>query len=169
MNGYERRKKIVEIIDKSEGPVSATALSKELGVSRQIIVGDVALLRAGEIGLIATNRGYILEKKNNGITSTIKLKNRPEDTYDVFCTIVDMGGRIKEDYILSDLYGKISVDININNRAGAQAFSEKHIESSAKLISELSNNIHYHTVEADNEIVMIRIQKALNEKGYLTR
>lgn len=169
MSGEERRRKIVEIVEKSEVPVSATFLSKELGVSRQIIVGDVALLRAQDILLIATNRGYIMEKTKKMAVAEIKLKNRPEDMYDLLCTIVDMGGRIKNDFIISDLYGKVCVELNINNRAEAQIFSEKYIESGATLLSALTKNIHFHTVEADNELVMIRVQKALNEKGYLTR
>ena len=47
MNAAERRIKITHLLAQSDGPVSATALAAQCGVSRQIIVGDVALLRAG--------------------------------------------------------------------------------------------------------------------------
>ena len=61
MNAAERRTKITHLLAQANGPLSATALAAQCGVSRQIIVGDVALLRAGGLAVLATPRGYILE------------------------------------------------------------------------------------------------------------
>ena len=171
MTGEERRTKIVEIIKEADKPVSATRLAELCGVSRQIIVGDVALLRAGEMGIIATNKGYILEKEpvKTTVSAVIKVKHKPEDMYDELCTIVDMGGRVKDEFVENDLYGRIAVPINIYSRADAKLFSEKLLESAATPLSELTRGIHYHTIEADNELALIRVQKALNEKGYMSR
>ena len=47
MNAAERRGRILEYLRSSDGPLAAAALAQKLSVSRQIIVGDVALLRAG--------------------------------------------------------------------------------------------------------------------------
>ena len=171
MSGEERRTKIIERIEAADKPISATALAKEFGVSRQIIVGDIALIRANATDIIATNKGYIMAKQpeSSSVTAVIKVKHKPEDMYDELCSIVDMGGRIKDEAIKSDLYGTVSIEININNRADAKAFTERFIESGATPLSELTKGIHYHTIEADNQLVLIRVQKALNEKGYLTK
>ena len=46
MDAQERRQAIARRLERARSPVSATALAREFSVSRQIIVGDVALLRA---------------------------------------------------------------------------------------------------------------------------
>ena len=60
MTGEERRRKIAEML--GENPLSATKLAEKFGVSRQVIVQDVALLRAEGREIVATNRGYILPR-----------------------------------------------------------------------------------------------------------
>lgn len=169
MNGEERRNKIEKYILESDKPLSATYLAGELGVSRQIIVGDVALLRANGKDIISTNKGYIFQKIQKPCSQVIKVRHKPEDMYDEFCVITDLGGHIRDEIIVSDLYGEIRTEINIISRADAKAFSQKCLESSANLLSTLTRNLHFHTIEADNELILIRIQKALNEKGYLSK
>ena len=60
MGGEERRARIVELLEKAPSPVSGGALAREMGVSRQVIVQDVALLRADGHDVASTNRGYVL-------------------------------------------------------------------------------------------------------------
>jgi len=69
MEAQERREKIARRLEQADGPVSATALAKEFSVSRQIIVGDVALLRAAGLDIAATPRGYILPPVWEGCAS----------------------------------------------------------------------------------------------------
>ena len=59
MTASERRQQIARLLSASQAPISATTLSQELGVSRQIIVGDIALLRAAGQEITATARGYV--------------------------------------------------------------------------------------------------------------
>lgn len=55
MSGEERRGKIIQALKNSDKAVSATTLAKEFDVSRQVIVQDVALLRAnGKIYFVPT-------------------------------------------------------------------------------------------------------------------
>ena len=61
VEGTTRRKEILRQLQLSEKPVSASRFARDLGVSRQIIVGDVALLRAAGEDIIATSRGYKLD------------------------------------------------------------------------------------------------------------
>lgn len=57
MDASRRRVRILDYLRAAKAPVSATALAKKLSVSRQIIVGDVALLRAAGEAVTATPRG----------------------------------------------------------------------------------------------------------------
>ena len=62
MNARERRRAIMAVLEGAKGPVSGSALAREVGVSRQIVVQDIALLRADGHDIVATNRGYVLQE-----------------------------------------------------------------------------------------------------------
>ena len=64
MNGEQRREKIIDILNSSSKPVSGVALASMLNVSRQVIVQDIALIRASDNEISSTNRGYVIRKKN---------------------------------------------------------------------------------------------------------
>lgn len=171
MDGEARRKAILKQLKNSDKPISATALANDFHVSRQIIVGDIALLRAKNTEIIATNRGYILSKSegNGNMITVIKCIHRNADLYDELCSIVDAGGRVLDIYIEHNIYGRISVPLNIRNRADAQQFMEKMMDNRQKPLEDLTDGVHYHTIETDNEIGVLRIQKSLNDKGYLLK
>ena len=71
MNASQRRAHILDYLRAAQAPLSATALAQRLSVSRQIIVGDVALLRASGEGVTATPRGYVLDRPRPGLTRTV--------------------------------------------------------------------------------------------------
>lgn len=170
MDGEERRKKIIGIITDTDKPVSASALGKKFNVSRQIIVGDIALLRATGYNITATNAGYLIDVGvPKTLTMSVKVSHRSEDAYDELCTIVDEGARIVDVYVEHTCYGKIVIPLNISNRSEARTFSEQLVESGEKTLGELTRGVHYHTIEADTQVALIRVQKALNEKGYLSK
>ena len=169
LGGEDRKKKIYDRIFYSKEPVTATNLAAEMGVSRQIIVGDIALLRASGVDITATSRGYIISAKPSLATARIKVMHNPEDIYDELCTIVDLGARIETEEIESDLYGTILVNINISSREDARTFSEKCMDSSHKALFTITGGVHFHTIKADNEMIIMRVQKALNDKGYFKK
>ena len=170
MEGETRRKAIIERLKESDKPLSGTELADKLGVSRQCIVGDIALLRAYSEEIIATNKGYIynplFNRKNKAV---IKVSHKSEDIFDELCTIIDYGGRVLDISIPSIAYGSVRVDCPITNRMEASDYAEKFVDGASKHLSELTGGIHYHTIEAHDEIALIRIQKALNDKGYLVK
>ena len=59
VNGLQRRKNIITMLKQSDVPVSGTRLGKENGVSRQVIVQDITLLRVEGYDIVATPRGYL--------------------------------------------------------------------------------------------------------------
>ena len=60
IEGDIRREKIIEIMSNQKEPVSGSDLAKKFGVSRQVIVQDIALLRATNKNILSTNKGYFL-------------------------------------------------------------------------------------------------------------
>lgn len=141
-----------------------------LGVSRQVIVQDVALLRATNKNILSTNKGYILfapKYEPEQCKETLCVRHTTEQVLDEFYTIVDLGGKILDVVVEHDLYGQIAVDLIVANRQDAEEFYTKMQENHVKPLKELTQDIHYHTIVAKDEAAMERIEQALQEKGYL--
>ena len=96
MNAAERRTKITHLLAQANGPLSATALAAQCGVSRQIIVGDVALLRAGGLAVLATPRGYILENTSAPACAERHIVSHHDNSrmLEELYTVVDLGGAV---------------------------------------------------------------------------
>lgn len=58
MSGKERREEILQRITNSKTPVSGAALAKSCEVSRQVIVQDIALIRAAGYDVIVRHEVY---------------------------------------------------------------------------------------------------------------
>lgn len=168
MEGDIRREKIIELLNVSDNPLSGAELSRKLGVSRQVIVQDIALLRAVDKNILSTNKGYIMF--GQGVSKAKKsfcVSHSDSDTEDELNTIVDYGGRIKDVVVEHDIYGQIMVDLIINDRSDVKEFMSKLNKNKTKPLKTLTDGIHYHTVEADTEEQLIRIEEELGKKGYL--
>ena len=122
MTGKERRDSIIKMIS-GKSPVSGGSLSKSLDVSRQIIVSDIALLRAEGYDIISTNRGYFLNSPS-GATIVVKVNHTDEQTEDELNTIVDLGGTVIDVFVHHKVYGKISADLDIRSRRNVKEFIE---------------------------------------------
>lgn len=170
MDSKERREKLIQILENSYKPVSGSELAKELGVSRQVIVQDIALLRAVDEKILSTNKGYILFKEYpNKVTRSFLVKHSTEQIEEELCLIVDMGGRILDVGVSHGIYGKISTELIINNRQDVYEFVEKLKSGKVTPLKELTGDIHVHTVEADSVDILDHIEGALNKNNYLYR
>lgn len=172
MEGDMRRNKILEILHGESQPVSGTELAARLGVSRQVIVQDIALLRATDKNILSTNKGYILfvEKQNRARKKrTYKVKHKDEEILNELNTIVDFGGKVVDVVVEHDIYGQIAADLIINSRADAAAFVQKVKKNKTKPLNNLTHGVHFHTVEADSEEILDQIENELNKKGYLIK
>lgn len=170
LEGDQRRKEIIRMLLESSRPISGAELARSLGVSRQVIVQDVALLRATNKNILSTNKGYLLfepQKESEACKKTLCVRHTTEQVLDEFYTIVDLGGKILDVVVEHELYGQIAVDLIIANRQDAEEFFAKMQNSSVKPLKELTQDIHYHTIVAKDETAMERIEKALLQKGYL--
>ncbi len=169
MNGKQRRSKIKRILAAAKKPVSGDALAAACGVSRQIIVRDIALMRADNSGIIlATNRGYLLMPGERQLPSRTYFVNHENDQIeDELNTIVDQGGTVLNVMVDHEIYGQVTAPLVIRSRRDVQEFVEKVRSTSAVPLKYLGNGRHYHTVQAETEEVLDAIQQALAEKGYL--
>lgn len=168
MTGEERRKKIIEILQSSDEPISGAELSKKLNVSRQVIVQDIALLRAVNRNIISTTKGYVLyyqevQKANR----CFLVRHSDGEIEDELCTIVDNGGKVLDVIVMHDIYGEITTGLILKNRQDVYDFVEKLKRYKTTPLMELTGGVHLHTVEADSEAILDSIEKKLREKRYL--
>ena len=163
----DRKKIIIEEMKKSDKPISASRLAKLCGVSRQIIVGDVALLRASGQNIIATPRGYVLDEKVQGFQQVIAVKHGQDALGDELYTIVDLGGSIIDVIVDHPIYGQLTGKLHISSRYDVDQFLKKVEKGNAKPLSQLTDGLHLHTIQCQNHDIYDRIIKALEEKGYL--
>lgn len=170
VDGEARRQHILEILANSSEPMSGTELAGALGVSRQVIVQDIALLRAVNKNILSTNKGYVLYQGSNRYAKrAMKVCHTEEQIQDELYTIVDEGGHVLDVVVEHEIYGQITVDLIVNNRADVNAFIAKVKEYHTKPLNELTNGVHFHTVEAESQAILDRIEDALEKKGYLMR
>lgn len=170
IDGNMRRKAIVDYLESKSAPTNGTELARYFGVSRQIIVQDIALLRAENRNILSTNKGYVLfhpQEKHTGCTAVLMVRHTSEQTMDEMQAIVDYGGSMLDVFIDHDLYGQIRVDLVINNMEDAREFCDKMRQSSSRPLKELTEGCHYHTVKAPSEKALEMIKKELKEKGML--
>ncbi len=171
IEGIERRQAIIEYLTTTgQTPVNGTQLAKHFGVSRQIIVQDIALLRAQNYPIWSTNKGYMLNKpqeKPDGCRRVIAVCHTKEQTLEEMQAILDFGGRMLDIFVDHDLYGEIRAELIINDLQDALDFCERMNHSSSKPLKVLTGDIHYHTIVAPSEKAMQMILQELTEKGML--
>lgn len=165
----DRREDIISLIEHSATPVSATKLAKHFGVSRQIIVGDIALLRAAGKEIIATPKGYVIPAEKNGYVKTIAVKHNMMEMEDELNTIVDEGGIVENVIVEHSVYGELRGNLDISSRYDVKKFLDDIIETQSAPLSTLTDGVHLHTILCADEAMYQRIIKALDEKGYLLK
>lgn len=168
MSGQERREEIFKIIKNSSKPVPGTELAKQLGVSRQVIVQDMALIRANGIDIISTNRGYVIheEKEVSRVFKVIHTNEQVEEELNLF---VDLGGKVEDVFVYHKVYGVIKANMNIKSRRDVKKYMEGISSGKSTNLMNLTSNYHYHTITAEDEQTLDIIQEELNAKGFLAK
>ena len=168
LKSRERRQQILSMLNGRTEYLNATKIADTLCVSRQIIVSDIALLRAEGHKIISTPRGYLLEPiEHIGYQNTIVCRHGPEDIEAEFCCIVDNGGVVVDVSIDHPIYGLISAAMNIRSRYDVKLYLEQTKKSDAKPLSSLTEGIHTHTIRCENQEDYQRICKELRELNIL--
>lgn len=151
-------------------PIRGGELATRFRVSRQCLVQDVAILRAGGEEIEATPRGYRLPvPRDSGHRAILACRHAPERTEEELHILVDHGVKVLDVIVEHPLYGELRGSLMIESRADVQDFL-KHVRAShASLLSSLTGGVHLHTVEASRPELIARAKSKLRSRGFLLK
>ena len=168
LNGRERRDEIIKILKHSNSPVAGAELARQLNVSRQVIVQDMALIRANGIEMLSTNRGYVVREEDR-VRRVFKVIHTQEQVEEELNLYVDLGGRVEDVFVYHKVYDVIRVELNLRSRRDIKAYLNEISTGKSTQLMNLTSNYHYHTISAEQEEVLDEIQKELKERGMLAK
>ena len=135
-------------------------------MSRQVIVQDIALIRASGYDIISTNRGYIIQEPL--VRERIfKVNHTDEQLEEELYSIIDLGGTVVNVMVNHRVYGHMEAELRINSRRKVEAFMEDIRSGKSSPLKNITSNYHYHKVAADSEETLDLIEEALRQKHFL--
>lgn len=168
MDTSERRIEIQNALLNSATPIKGTQLAKLFGVSRQVVVQDIAILRATGLPVIATPNGYIVVKKEKDkLVKKVAVKHCREKTANELKIMLDYGARIIDVAVEHPIYGEIKGNLNINCKEDLEEFIDKLAKSDTEPLSVLTDGVHIHTLEIPNEETFQKMLKELEKCNLL--
>lgn len=168
-SGEERRVMIQETLNNSSSPIAASRFADQFGVSRQVIVQDIALLRASGDQIISTNRGYLMENQPNyaAAVRVFKCRHTTGQMEAELYAMVDNGAVAANVSISHRAYGLVQAKMNLRSRADVDAFLKKMDSGSSQPLMVATDGYHYHTVLADSEEILDAVERDLAQLGFL--
>ena len=170
MTGEARRMKIRQMLQEARQPLTGTALAKGLHVSRQVIVQDIALMRAEHMPILSTNKGYLLRPEGlppQQPKRVFFVRHTTAQVLEEFMAVIDLGGRVLDVAVEHELYGPIRVDLLIENAQDAREFAERLAQCRDNPLKVLTDDCHFHTVAAPSEKLLDLIEGELRSRGLL--
>ncbi len=164
MTAAQRRDNIYAQL--TTAPVSATVLARQFGVSRQVIVGDIALLRASGCNIIATPRGYVIPT-SGGLTFQIATSHTGEQTREELYTMVDCGCTVIDVIVEHPVYGQLTAALQLSSRYDVDQYMDRMTSSDARPLSLLTEGIHLHTLSCPSAEAFAHLQNQLRAMGIL--
>ena len=165
MTAEERRAAILQQLNEAAQPVSATVLAKSFGVSRQIVVGDVALLRAAGKDIAATPRGYVMGQEQTGLLRQVACCHSSRELEAELNIMVDHGCTVVDVSVEHPIYGQLTGALQLRSRYDVQQFVARAATTSP--LSVLTKGIHLHTLACPDEECFQRVCGALADAGFL--
>lgn len=167
MRAEERRQAILNTLRQSTQPVSAGLLAGRFSVSRQIIVGDIALLRAGGEDISATPRGYIIQRSPAGLVRQVVCRHDAAGMEAELNAIVDQGCTVSDVIVEHPIYGQLTGPLQLSSRYDVAQFIARCTQSDARPLSDLTGGIHLHTLFCPDEAAFVRVLDTLRNLGVL--
>lgn len=169
--GEARRRALLEMLGRAAGPLSGAALGRALGVSRQAVVGDVALLRSQGHAIVSTNRGYVLgaEGAAGRVVRLVKVRHTTEQVADELDCIVDRGGWVLDVIVNHRAYGRIAAPLGIKCRADVARYLDDIASGKSSPLMNVTSGYHFHHISAETSERLDDIEAALGARGYLAR
>lgn len=169
MDRDERLRMLLEALESSEEPLSGGALAVGLDVSRQAVVQDVATLRSRGVSIVATSRGYRIDRSQNRPRRVVAVCHQVDQLYDELDLIVSLGGRVVDVFIDHPIYGEIRGNVDVSTGEDVRRFMTLMETTGRRPLLGLSGGFHLHTVEAASEDALDKIEEALGDSGLLVR
>ena len=166
MSGEQRREKMLNVLRTAGHPVPGAKLAQMFAVSRQVVVQDVALLRAEKQEIISTCRGYMM-RQDLPCQRIFKVRHSDEEMEEELNLYVDFGGTVEDEFVYHRIYNVIRVEMGLKSRREIKDYMEKLKSGRSKSLKDVTSGFHYHTVTAESEEILVQIQKELQEKGFL--
>ena len=167
VTGDVRRAQIVLLLQEASKPISGQVLGEKLQVSRQVIVTDVALLRACGHDIVSTNRGYVLKRSSTQVARLVKVRHTPEQIEDELDAIVDLGGCVVDVMVNHRTYGRLSAPLDVKSRRDVRQFLSDLNQGISAPLSTVTDGYHFHHISAASDDIVDEIISALEEKGFL--
>ena len=166
MKAKDRRAMIASMLLNEKRPISGGELSAKLGASRQIIVQDIALLRAEGYDVLSTHSGYVI-KSSPLCERTFKVRHTSADTEDELTKIVELGGTVVNVFVWHKVYGRLEGQLNIFSKRGIDQLLDGIKSGKSTELMNITSGYHYHTVRAQTEDILDKIGCALDNAGYI--
>lgn len=166
MTAVQRRSAIYEQLTHADAPISATALAQRFSVTRQVVVGDIALLRAEGHSITATPRGYMIPAET-GLRRTIACHHSSGDTQRELFAMVDCGCTVLDVIVEHPVYGQLTAPLALSSRYDVEQFVQRMADSHAQPISALTGGVHLHTLSCPSEAVFAHLKATLADMGML--
>ncbi|GKX31841.1 transcriptional regulator [Vallitalea longa] len=167
MEGEERRTNIIKLLTESEEPITGSNLAKTYSVSRQVIVQDIALLRAKGCKIISTSNGYMIYETKKEFTKLLAVKHSKHQIKEELEIMVDFGATIVNVMVVHPVYGEITANLMISSRKHIDDFMKKLQNNESVPLMRLKNGEHYHLIKASNPKILDLVEKELKLKGFL--
>lgn len=164
----ERRQAVKQELIKSSAPIKGVELAKMFGVSRQVIVQDMAILKAEGFQVIATPNGYIsISSDNSGIIKRIAVKHKLDSLKKELEIFLNNDAKVIDVSVEHPIYGEIKGNLNIGTISEMERFLSNINEKTVEPLSNLTDGIHVHTIEVRREEDYENIMKKLREENLL--
>ena len=168
MKSANRRALLLKQLSDCQMPLSGGELAHQFQVSRQVIVNDIALLRAQGQPIISTNKGYLMMQKHT-CSRIFKERHDNAHTRAEYELIVDHGGTIKNIFVYHRSYGVVKAELHLSSRKDIDDYFKNLEFSQSSPLENITNGYHYHSVSAKSEALLDSIGQALDEAGYLAQ
>lgn len=166
MKSEQRRKEIAALLGGSRSAIPGRELAEQFGVSRQIIVQDIAILKSLGYEILSTHLGYVMQKTPLA-ERVFKVWHTKEQTEDELSRIVRLGGTVVNVFVWHKVYGRIEAALNIYSPRHIEQFLEGVRSGKSTELMSITGGYHYHTVRADSEEILDRIERELQENRYI--
>ncbi len=171
MDTEERRKRIGRLVAAAALPITGGELAARMGVTRQVVVQDVAVLRAGGAPILATPAGYVWVDKASSPRAVRVLSCKHatlEDAKEELMIIVRAGGTVRDVIVEHPIYGELTGSLLLRTPEAVDALIEQLGRPGVQMLSAMTGGIHMHTIEAPSEQILDEIEQALLKAGILS-